>query len=559
MFSFNFPNGDPQTPTRTPHTSSFDSLTTPKLESSFFDPRVTWDTADPYASSPECLKSPQRLGLGTPLNGLRPELDPPRAGDASHRKNGRSEQTDTARRVRPLNSLDSVENGPVMGSAKSAASMQTPPPTSASRRKISDLDSEKSVGRKATPRIESHLETPSRLLGSPSMFGNLRSSPDLFQLAALEPELTGSPFYPQQRLFCDHESNEIPLPNTGNADNWRAVYDPSGRGSIPQLPSIDSSMDMHGFDPFGMTAAPSIEAALFPAPFSTSPRRPATKVEDPAMFLSSPARRFGDPQMTPERGLFSGMRRQPYHHQTEESKREEFRRIHGMGPGSSNLEDDEITPRGIRPGLTRSATHGAMFNRGVRKSPSKRLGSPTKALRPAHLNRSSSSSVASLPTRSQSVVLRIGRDGRAKTELQSLLDGQTGLTDPLTGMDLDGSATESESDPVEYPEYPVLPRSQTSFTLFDDDSRLSWSDSSPRPQSKGSYTSAVGSSHSGRMSPWQNATRGLNDRLVSRGSPEATKRTPKRHSSLLYSDSSYTRGSAPSQVLPGVILGYSPW
>ncbi|KAJ5894911.1 Zinc finger PHD-finger [Penicillium taxi] len=561
MFSFNlYPNGEPQTPTRTPNTSSFDSFTTPKLESSFFDPRVTWDTADPYASSPECLRSPQKFGLGTPLNGLRTELDPQLAGDALC-KNGRSsDQTDTARRVRPLKPLpDPVENHPRVGSAKSAASMQTPPPTSASRRKISEFDLEKSVGRRATPQTESHLETPSRLLGaSPSMFANLRS-PDLFQLAALEP--TGSPLYPQQRLFWDqdHESNEIPLPGTGSdkdAIDYTSIISAhnSHRDLIPQLPAIDSSMDLPEFDPFRLCATQPIDAAVFPAPFSTSPRRPA--IEDPAMFLSSPARRFGGPQMTPELGLFSGKRRQPYHHQVEESKREELRRTHEIGrplvEPSSLLEDnDDITPRGIRPGLTRSATHTAMYSRGIRKSPSKRLGSPTKALRPAHMTRSSSSSVSSLPARSQSVVLRIGRDGRAKTELQSMLDGPTGLTDPLTGMDLDGSATESECDPAEYSEYPVLPRSHSSFALFDDEGRRSWSDSGSRPLSKGSYTSAVGSSHSGHMSPWQNSSRALNDRFASLGSPEAVKRTPKRHSSLFHSDSSFPRGSVASQLLPG--------
>lgn len=47
MFSFTYPNGEPQTPTKTPSSAALDSFTTPKLESSFFDPRVTWDTADP--------------------------------------------------------------------------------------------------------------------------------------------------------------------------------------------------------------------------------------------------------------------------------------------------------------------------------------------------------------------------------------------------------------------------------------------------------------------------------------------------------------------------------
>jgi hypothetical protein len=265
--------------------------------------------------------------------------------------------------------------------------------------------------------------------------------------------------------------------------------------------------------------------------------------------------------------------RQPYHHQTEESKREEFRRARigdARPPGYSSFseddtEDDDFTPRG-RPGLTRSVTHTAITSSshrplsqaggmmastsGIRKSPSKGRASPAKNMRSTPLGRSNSVATG-LPTRSSSVVLRIGRDGRAKTEMQPVDEGPTGLTDPLTGMDLDGSATESEVDPVEYSDYPVVPRAQSSFALFDGNRPpLSRSDSGSRPPSKGSYAS-VGSSHSGRMSPWAGSSRGVSGRSTYRGSPDAVKRTPKRHSSLLHSDASYTRGSVASQTLPG--------
>ncbi|KAJ6031668.1 Zinc finger PHD-finger [Penicillium herquei] len=580
MFSFSYPNGEPQTPTRTPTTAAFDSFTTPKLESSFFDPRVTWDTADPYASSPEFIRSPQKFALGTPSNPFKTETIDPREGEL---KDGRaSEQTDTVRRIRPMKPLPGLsEDGPgTVGSAKSAASMQTPPPTSASRRKIPDFESLGSLGRGISPRIGNHLETPSRLLGaSPRMFGNLQSSPDLFQLASLDP--TGSPFFPQQRLFWDNDqdqpTHDIPLPGIRrDADHPpKPLSNISLSAHIPQLPTIDGTMDLPEFSgPFGISSAPPADAALFPAPFSTSPRLPVTKAEDPAMFLSSPARRFGGPQLTPERKPCRGLR-QPYHHQTEESKREELRRAQGhdrQAPGSfsslSDDEEDDLTPR-VRPGLTRSVTHSALTSSsqrslsqpggsmrstsGVRKSPSKGRVSPVKGVRHASLTRSAS--VASgFPSRPQvpAVVLRIGRDGRAKAEMEPVDEGPTGLTDPLTGMDLDGSATESEADPAEYSDYPVLPRSQSSFSLFDGNrSNIARSDSGSRPPSKGSYAS-IGSSQSGRVSPWAGSTRAVSGRSTYRGSPEAAKRTPKRHSSLLLpSDASYTRGSLASQSLPG--------
>ncbi|KAJ6160341.1 hypothetical protein N7470_003737 [Penicillium chermesinum] len=519
MFSFNYPN-EPQTPTRTPTTSALDSFTTPKLESSFFDPRVTWDTADPYASSPEFLRSPQKFGLETPSNPLRKDSLDARLEPTSH---GRSyEQTDTVRRIRPTKPSGCNDEGArTVGSAKSAASMQTPPPTSASRRKIPDFEPPSSVAR------AEHLETPSRLLGaSPRMFANLQSSPDLFQLASLDP--TGSPIFPQQRLFWDQEPdqahNDPPLPSTHAFHPPKPAPDASLNAQFPQLPTIDGSMDLPEFsNGFGLTPALPTDAALFPAPFSTSPRVSVAKAEDPALFLSSPARRFGGSQLSPERTSLRGIR-QPYHHQTEESKREELRRAQGPGSFSSLSEEDEedLTPRGLRPGLTRSVTYtastshsnrplsqssgGMASTSGIRKSPSKGRASPAKTMRPTPLGRAHSIAT-NLPRRTQSVILRIGRDGRAKAEMQPLEEGHTGLTDPLTGMDLDGSATESEADPAEYSEYPVLPRSRSSFALFDDRPPFSGSDSGSRPPSKGSYTS-VSSSHSGRVSPWAGSSRG---------------------------------------------------
>ncbi|KAJ5226481.1 hypothetical protein N7468_007706 [Penicillium chermesinum] len=516
MFSFNYPN-EPQTPTRTPTTSALDSFTTPKLESSFFDPRVTWDTADPYASSPEFLRSPQKFGLGTPSNPLRKDSLDARLEPTSH---GRSyEQTDT-----------------------------TPPPTSASRRKIPDFEPPSSVAR------AEHLETPSRLLGaSPRMFANLQSSPDLFQLASLDP--TGSPIFPQQRLFWDQEPdqahNDPPLPSTHAFHPPKPAPDASLNAQFPQLPTIDGSMDLPEFsNGFGLTPALPTDAALFPAPFSTSPRHVAL------VALSYP--RKERPSVEYDNRIITRRR---------SSKREELRRAQGPGSFSSLSEEDEedLTPRGLRPGLTRSVTYtastshsnrplsqssgGMASTSGIRKSPSKGRASPAKTMRPTPLGRAHSIAT-NLPRRTQSVILRIGRDGRAKAEMQPLEEGHTGLTDPLTGMDLDGSATESEADPAEYSEYPVLPRSRSSFALFDDRPPFSGSDSGSRPPSKGSYTS-VSSSHSGRVSPWAGSSRGVGNRSTYRGSPEAVKRTPKRHSSFLPSDASYTRGSVASQSLPG--------
>ena len=580
MLSFNYPNGEPQTPTRTPTATIFgdNAFQTPKLESSFFDPRVTWDTSDPYASSPELLRTPQRFTLGNP-----PKLsDTPvgrNAGDVPNVRSAKlSRQTDPAKRIRSSRTNGGLaEDGPrTVESAKSAASMQTPPPSSASRNKVSEFEtmnhSRKRLSMPNGP--EEHLETPSRLMGaSPGLFANFQSSPDLFQLGSME--AAASPSFPQQRLFWDNDPGpqggnmDLPEPNfdlfgsnmpdTLNANNNNATMQDL---PIPQLPAIDGPLDLPEINHNRFGYSSGADAALFPAPFSTSPRLPTTKAEDPAMFLSSPARRFGGPQPTPEKRPFSRPR-QPYHHQTEESKREQLRR--SQGPGGQVLgsyleddEDDDFTPR-QRPGLTRSLTHTAVTRpqrlglsspgmmpstSKIRKSPSKGRSSPVKALRP-QLSRANSVA-AGMPTRSQSLVLKIGKDGRAKTEMQTVIESPTGLTDPITGMELDGSTTESECDSAEYSEYPVMNSRNPSSTFSESGLPFDRSDHGSRPNSKGSYVSAIASSHSGRLSPWDGSSRG-GVRPQYKPSPS---KTPKRQSMLANPDLTYGSVSSASEALP---------
>ena len=604
IFSFNQPAGEPHTPSRTPSSSLFGDSTfqTPKVESSFYDPRVTWDTSDPYASSPEFLRTPQHcFGLNTPSNPLRLPDD---ENDALHLKSSAKhpEDTDTAKRIRPSkpNGNLAAEEAPrTVGSAKSAASMQTPPPSSASRRKV--LTGLEDYNQDATgPDASSgpHLETPSRLMGSsPRMLANLQSSPDLFQLGTIDP--SASPFLPQQKLFWDDHfdqpASDLGLSGTSNVDLFGsngldAIHNNHGAAAgngtmhdptIPQLPTIEGTVDLPEFNNtsgFGITttsAAPT-DAAFFPAPFSTSPRLPPTRAEDPAMFLSSPARRFGGPQPTPDKRHFQRATRQPYHHQTEESKREQLRRaqsVHRQHPAYDDDEDDDdYTPRRVRPGLTRSVTHTAVSsaNRpslgqpsgmmastsGIRKSPSKGRLSPIKTLRNP-LPRANSVATG-LPTRSQSVVLKIGKDGRAKAEMETVPEVPTGLTDPIAGMELEGSTTESEYDGAEHSEYPTMPSRHPSFALSDAGNRpmITRSDSGSRPHSKGSYTSTVASGNSGRASPWPAAgsSRGGSRRpqyppYRPSSSSDDWRRTPtKRQPPVMNSD--FTYGSASSTSGP---------
>ncbi|KAI7977581.1 hypothetical protein EIK77_000531 [Talaromyces pinophilus] len=553
-FSFSYSNGEPQTPTRTPTSAAFaeSSFQTPKFESSFYDPRVTWDTADPYASSPELLKTPQRFVFGgTP--GLQ-QQHPQQAFDTSFGQHLSPNvtvkgpgNTDTIKRrhsTKPTAAAVFGEEGPgTINSVRSAATIQTPPPTSTSHRKTLDPgDGYFGTSRKLSAVTETQLETPSRIIASsPHLFANFQNSPDFFQFSNIDP--TSSPFFPQQKLFLDQDPENISSQASTDPFVDDGTYTATSAAvsqlqalqalDVPPLPTIQGSLDLPEFSTdmnFGVGSTAPADAALFPTPFSASPRVPMTKTEDPSLFLSSPARRFGPPQTVPQPMSASKPKRQPYHHQTEEAKREQLRRARERQPLAGNLSDDEeeddddFTPRAaasIRPSLARSKTTTAVSTvhsrqqsqqsfasslastNGIKKTPSKGRSSPVKAIRQS-LPRANSSCV---PTRSQSLVLKIDKDGRAKTEFQDALDaaavGFTGLTDPISEMDIDGSITESETDSAEFSDSPAFHSARNSFAFPSALTRpkVSRTGSISRPNSKSSFASTVSSS-SGRRSPW---------------------------------------------------------
>ncbi|KAN0070189.1 hypothetical protein V8E54_011770 [Elaphomyces granulatus] len=588
VHSFNYPNGEPQTPTRTPTSTAFgeSAFQTPKIESSFYDPRVTWDTADPYASSPEFLKTPQRFVFSTPSNSLHRQ--------SSHLEQATAEElygqhvpgvdvaritegTDTAKTLASGQNLCPGEEAPatVNSATCSAALMQTPPPTSTSRRKVAEYANNGSVQhftessrRPSVPGISTaHLQTPTRLVGaSPHLFANLQNSPDLFQLSAVDP--SSSPFFPQHKLFQELDPGQHvavvdglvdmysdPFAAETNGTIFNPLSDTGPSLSVPSLPIIPGSMDLPEFsggNKFNIGLATPAAPALFPAPFSTSPRVPAPKADDPTLFLSSPARRFGAPQPRLEPKPAVQETRQPYHHQTEESKREKLRRASNRlsKPLSFDEDDDDedFAPaaRGVKPGLGRSLSHttatalpsgrqqsqqatlGTVTKTGGIKKPSSRgRSSPIKPQR--HLHPCPNS--LGFPTRSQSLVLKIDKDGRAKLMPES----STGLTGPVSEMDLDGSATENDSDPADYSEHPTAHSQNTSSappgpTLSKP--QVARTGSVSRPHSKSSsHSSTVTSSTSGRRSPWAaDSSRGGSSRSQAKAPSLDFVNTPRRFS-----------------------------
>nr|KMM72315.1 hypothetical protein CPAG_08612 [Coccidioides posadasii RMSCC 3488] len=596
IHSFTDPNVEPQTPTRTPTVHSFDdtAFQTPKFESSFYDPRITWNTADPYASSPELSKAAHRFDQ-TPNQRAQNPLDPTisrhRQIDHATRAIG-SDDASTDHGTAVTDSIDSAK--------RSAASMQTPPPTSTIRRKNQDRSNNANLNL-STPVQPTYtgqpLETPSRVVGfSPGLFG-LQDSPDPFNLSSNP--TTASPFFSRHQMPWNHESNAA----EAAMDISDAYGDPFGPSNPADLDIFeptrvgDTNLDtlqlpvVHGsaaLDSRAMAHEPcTLEAshAALHSSIATSPRPPPLHGEDPSMFLSSPARRFGysepifSPPLRPRVET-----RQPYHYQTEVSERErrdkELKRLHRPKSSSrrqktARVESASYVPQGAtgKPIVKRSATHSGapplsssrhqrqssfssagpvIGGGGVKKTPSKGRTSPLKT----QLTPLAHPPPASLPAPMESLVLKISKDGLATTEMKLISDSPTrlrpGLRDTVSGE----SSTEIESDSSdEEPDYMIAQSQNPSFAFPDNTLRrpdFVRAQSTSRPHSKGSsYSSAAASSHSGQLSPWTGSTHSRQSQLSSQPEGRNQKRRPtqpgpshSRSQSMTDSDATYEEDGA---------------
>ncbi|KAI2095658.1 hypothetical protein LOZ35_003083 [Ophidiomyces ophidiicola] len=359
------------------------------------------------------------------------------------------------------------------------------------------------------------LETPSRLVGfSPGLF----ASPDLFSLAA--PDLGLASVY-------------------GDPFAASVADDSSCFGPGPLLQRPPSLPPQHDLP----TAYSAIAIATSPRP----PPQPAP--DDPALFLSSPARRFGlsdatalsspppPPPPPPTRPVET---RQPYHYQTEACEREKRDRLAGKlslaknaarRPHTTRVESAAYHPPAPapKPGK-RSVTHSGtpvrhqrqsslslaaaapvLGGAGVKKTPSKGRSSPLKP------------TVVSRAPPMESLVLKISKDGLATTEMKLL------ARDSSTEIDSDSSDGEDDDEdrfthsqnpsfavPVATPRRPDFIRAQ----------------STSRPPSHGSAYSS--STHS----PWTASSHSRRARTsFQRDHTTPTKSAPRRSRSHSLSDS----------------------
>ena len=360
IFSFS-ESAQPLTPTRTPTSATFlqTSFETPKQESSFYDPRVTWNTADPYATTPDFLKTPKFPTFTTPnqspllglsrkrrLSGqniedqiaahvhhISPNPNPPTPSlEAPHPPSSSPKYSSTSllKRNSVASTLDQTDpqlstgaGQPVDSATRSADSMQTPPPTSTSvsRRKGEQVQTPKvSSGSAASLRRMSTPTGPKPRKGeglsaqveeSPLQLGTLQFSPD-----GLGFSMSGSatvPAYPQHKLFWDSNHNgdgmsmdfpyepfALGLENSKNLDSFKSSHQ---RANVSHLPS--SSLDELGIrDSREMDLERSTNHdPVNPADFISSGlvTQNVPKGVNPSLLFSSP--RQAEQQSVPVQGI----------------------------------------------------------------------------------------------------------------------------------------------------------------------------------------------------------------------------------------------------------------
>lgn len=312
-------------------------------------------------------------------------------------------------------------------------------------------------------------ETPSRgvLPQSPNLFPNIQFSPDLFSQQMMDPSQVS--IYPQQRLFWD-PATATPLQGTPQHFHTPTAFPDDFTGSftsnstiMPQdfitppqdiaydLPSVTQSM-----------SASFMDGSAFPAPFQTSPRAALPLPDNPTLFLSSPARRFGgEPQRSRLMTKPSMPELPAYHHQLQESKREKqlarkrsrtFKRTKDEDLVMNSVSRALSSSKSNRPTLQRSQTHAGTQSAGRRSTIPDNVsidsGTSSRSTRagrssPIHQTRDFArrSSASTLLRSRSSVSLAIDENGVARAIMNAVPEDEDmgvdedDLTDRLTSED----------------------------------------------------------------------------------------------------------------------------
>jgi hypothetical protein len=339
-------------------------------------------------------------------------------------------------------------------------------------------------------------ETPGRMVQpSPNMFPSLQFSPDMFSHSPFGPAT--APIYPQQRLFWDPNTvptMEVPSGLPAYQDPFalsQAEFSDSFASTATMIPSFDPGLHLPASQPYDLPPVSRpvmtsyIDGAAFPAPFHTSPRAPPPREDNPSLFLSSPARRFGNADSHPPNVSVAVAREKPaYHHQIEESRREKeakrARKADARHPSVTRSVMEAlrrpVSPiKDLRPGLKRSLTHSGVGARqphlrqqshvSFLDNVSVASGSSNRSrngrispLRPQSGNVDRSSNLSRNSKRT-SVTLSIDEHGVAKTVITKV---------PDDGMDLDEASSDSDVSSRDDSDFAALRSQQASFA-FDEE------------------------------------------------------------------------------------------
>ena len=505
FYSFSYHSGQPPTPTKTPTSASFNqSFETPKLESSFYDPRVTWNTADPWAESPD-LKTPKYLTFSTPLKSPNkasstkrplsgqdleaqiashvhhlspnPDLSLPPVEPSRRLSSSPNPSSSTKRPCRrisepELTPLKTSLDEELTSSIRSASSMQTPPPTSTSTSKrkaqqaqvIKLVQQSAASGRRmSSPHFQNLDPSTSQVEASPGFTG-LQFSPEIFNFPNSGPAT--APAFPQHKLFWDPEQNQDSMNlDFSNNDPFALGLeadknlDPFVSSQDHATPSRLPSGLFHGLD------GSQDDLAVFPvsakAPAKKFPKSKTTaNVVNPSMLFSSPSRSSDLSIIPPSSQVEVNSTLQPYAHQIQDAAREDEIRLskkqkRRRGPevdspavkaALQTLRDEDDDRTEIRRSVTDTVLES--FNqpktaKGLQRRKSRDLQRKSSPIREQTQRRLSTYKEAKQSSRRTSLTFTIDANGRAKTETK-LVEDDAG---PSSGsrMELDSITDSSDS------------------------------------------------------------------------------------------------------------------
>ncbi|KIW70330.1 hypothetical protein, variant [Phialophora macrospora] len=393
-------------------------------------------------------------------------------------------------------------------------------------------------------------ETPGRYLQppSPSLFPTLQLSPDIYAHQFSAGPAT-APVYPNQRLFWDPSNVDF------NDASFSQPYQDHFQFSpvAPNTPFTSSSTVVPGFAapnppleerPYDLPVLPRsasyshIDSSAFPAPFTTSPRVLAPQMENPSMFLSSPARRFGTGDQYSSRfSQHLAIERPAYAHQIEESKREEeskrLRRGETKKPSITRsvmeaLRRPVSPKKDSRPGLKRSLTHTGVRNeRGLKLQTQVSVGGRNSPIPHDHNmhrpGRSSPLKATADPISRTLSTSRSAKRGSMSLAIDENGVAKTVITKVSGDMDLDVTS-DSEAESFDEEDFHILHSQTNSFADCLNDEYMQPQTTRLHGHSKTDSHSTMASASSTKQSSYQGSRSSLTNSRSSDGQKGRRKR-----------------------------------